>query len=42
MIEQKEREAKLDGVGKSFLSQTVTVADSDQSAVAIKPALHAN
>lgn len=45
MIEQKERAAKLssaDGVRKPFLSQAITVAASDQSAVAIKPALHAN
>lgn len=42
MIEQKERAANLDGVRKPFLSQAITVAAFDQSAVAINPALHAN
>lgn len=30
------------GVRNPFLSQAITIAPSDQSAVAIKPALHAN
>lgn len=42
MIEQKERAAKVDRVQKPLLSRAITVAASDQSAVAIKPALHAN